>query len=216
MAVKGLKGIKPTRIEFLKLKKRELIAQRGHDLLEEKRDAMVMEFLRIADEYGEERRSLEEASARAFEKLTEAQMLAGSGGVWDAAEAAVEWGRIGLTKRHIMGVPVERIGIVPAPIPPIGRGYGYAGTTAAIDEAADAFGAVLIQAIRVAEIENAMEQIAAEIKRTKRRVNALETILIPQIQASQRHIEAHLDELAREDLFRRKRTKLQQKPDSGA
>jgi V/A-type H+-transporting ATPase subunit D len=208
MSKKIIKGIRPTRIELLKLRKRELLARKGHDLLEEKRDAMIVEFLRIVEDFSDIRRMLEDESVQAFEKLTVAQMLAGEGGVTDAACAVPDRGDIPIRSRHIMGVPVPVIGTRPDSRLPGGRGYGYTGTTAALDEAADSFDRLLALALRAAESESTLRRIAQEIEKTKRRVNALETVLIPQIAATQKHIESHLEELERENLFRRKRTKL--------
>jgi V/A-type H+-transporting ATPase subunit D len=215
MAKKVLKGIRPTRIELLKLRKREVLAQKGHDLLEEKRDAMLMEFFRMAEELSEQRRKLDQITAQAFENLAKAQMMAGLGGVNDVSGAVPDVGKFTMNVRHIMGVAVPVIASPPDLRHSIGRGYGYAGTCAALDEAADSFTQVLVQTLKVAETENTLQKVAQEIEKTKRRVNALEKVLIPELRATQRHIESHLEELEREDLFRRKRMKLLMRKNSG-
>jgi V/A-type H+-transporting ATPase subunit D len=205
---KGIAGIRPTRIELLKLRKRELLAQKGHDLLEEKRDALVIEFFRMVEEYRTRRRSLDRAMGDAYKKLEEAQMAVGNRKLREISYAVPPMGGIDIDVRHLMGVgmPVIRTA---GPHPPSRvRGYGYAFTSAAVDEVADTFERVFEEALRLAEMEGALLRLAQEIERTKRRVNALESIVIPQLRATQKHIESHLEELEREDIFRRKRTKM--------
>jgi V/A-type H+-transporting ATPase subunit D len=205
MAKDILRNIRPTRIELLKLRKREILAQKGHDLLEEKRDAMIMEFMRIAEQSRDQRRSMEETIREAYGRLWRARMLEGWDGVRGAAGAVPDCGEIETGVRHIMGTAVP---VITAPRGGGERGYSYAGTTAAVDEAADSFRIVVEEVLRVAEMESALIQMAGEIARTKRRINALETVMIPRLHATQKRIESHLEELEREDLFRRKRTKM--------
>ncbi|NYT05020.1 MAG: V-type ATP synthase subunit D [Methanomicrobiales archaeon] len=210
MAQKILPNIRPTRIELLKLKKKEVLARKGHDLLEEKRDAMIREFLRLMETYRQDRRRFSEDSRAAFALLAQARTIAGWSGVESAICAVPDRGEIGMDLRHIMGVAVPALRDAGDTPRTKGRGYGYVGIPVAVDEAADAFERVLATALRLAAQEGTLYRIAREIHRTKRRVNALETIMIPRLCATQKHIEAHLEELAREDLFRRKRTKLLQ------
>jgi V/A-type H+-transporting ATPase subunit D len=204
MARKVISTIRPTRVELLKLRKREILAQKGHDLLEEKRDAMILEFMRITEQCKEQRIDMEKKNAAAYNKLRHAQMLAGWEGMQGAAYAQPACREVGTGVRHIMGIAVP---VIVAPSCGGERGYSYGGTTAALDEAADAFGLVVDALLSVAELESALTRVAREISRTKRRINALETVLIPRLHATQKRIESHLEEIEREDLFRRKRTK---------
>jgi V/A-type H+-transporting ATPase subunit D len=204
MARKVISTIRPTRIELLKLRKREILAQKGHDLLEEKRDAMILEFMRIAEQCNEQRGDMEKKTAEAYGKLRKAQMLSGWEGVQGAAYAVPPCREVGTGVRQIMGIAVP---VIVAPPCRGERGYSYGNTTVALDEAADSFGRVVDAVLSVAELESALTRVASEIARTKRRINALETVLIPRLRATQKRIETHLEELEREDLFRRKRTK---------
>lgn len=204
---KGIRGIRPTRIELLKLRKREILAQKGHDLLEEKRDALVIEFFRMLEEFRERRQSLDTAMGHAYKKLEAAQMAVGNRKLREMSYASSRADEIEIDVRHLMGVgmPVIRAaGSQPSRL----RGYGYAFTSTAVDEVADSFGRVFEEALRLAEMEGALLRLAQEIERTKRRVNALDSIVIPDLQATQKNIESHLEELEREDIFRRKRTKM--------
>lgn len=208
MPSRGIRGIRPTRIELLKLRKRELLAQKGHDLLEEKRDALVIEFFRMVEDYRSRRRSLDVAVGEAYAKLEEAQMAVGNRKLREMSYAVPPMGEIDIDVRHLMGVGMPVIRVAGHHAGHRVRGYGYAFTSAAVDEVADAFERVFGEALRLAEMEGALLRLSQEIERTKRRVNALESIVIPQLRATQKHIESHLEELEREDIFRRKRTKM--------
>jgi len=107
---------------------------------------------------------------------------------------------------NIMGVQVPRIQIeeIEMPNKPL---YGYLHTSARLDEATDRFQNVLMQILKLAEVEGSIERLANEIEKTKRRVNALEHIFIPRLNATQKYIEMQLQEREREDFFRRKRIK---------
>ncbi len=205
---KGIRGVRPTRIELLKLRKRELLAQKGHDLLEEKRDALVIEFFRMVEDLRERRRRLDMAMGEAYKKLEVAQMTVGNRKLREISYGVPRMGEIEIDVRHLMGVGMPVIHAAgPSPSSRM-RGYGYAFTSATVDEVADRFARVFEEVLCLAEMEGSLLRLAQEIERTKRRVNALESIVIPQLQATQKHIESHLEELEREDIFRRKRTKM--------
>ena len=203
-----ISGVRPTRMELLKLKKRKVLAKKGHDLLEEKRDALIMEFFKMIEEYRKHRAELEEYIKRAFETLIEAQMVIGRSGVQEGSYSVTEMADIQMNVRNIMGVRVPVI-ILLREERGSGRerGYGYVSTSAKLDEASDGFERVLRHILRLAEEESSIRKLAQEIEKTKRRVNALENILIPRLQSTQNYIEMHLEELEREDFFRRKRIK---------
>jgi V/A-type H+-transporting ATPase subunit D len=205
MSKKGISGIRPTRIELLKLKKQEIIARKGHDLLQEKLDAMVIEFFRYVDAYGSLRDDLNRLVAEAILAMKEAGTVIGNQKMEELAFSTPPMGDIPMGFRVIMGVRVPEIG---EPIPGKGqRSYSYLGTSARTDEAARDFQKVAATVLKLAELEGTVRRLAAEIKSTRRRVNALEYVLLPQLRDTRRYIEMHLEEREREDLFRRKRTK---------
>jgi V/A-type H+-transporting ATPase subunit D len=200
-------GVRPTRIELLKLRRRELLAQKGHDLLEEKRDALIIEFFRMVDEFRERRNRLDTAAKEAYRRLDTAQMTAGNRKLQEIACAVPRRDEIAIEARHVMGVSMPLIRAADRPTAFRARGYGFTFTSTAVDEAADGFLHVYEECLRVAEMEGALHRLATEIARTKRRVNALESIVIPRLRATEKYIEAHLEELEREDIFRRKKMK---------
>lgn len=206
MAEKTLSGVKPTRMELLKLRRREAIARKGHDLLEEKRDAMVLELFRLLEEYRDVRDRMVTAMEEAYAHLARARMAAGEQTLREISYAAPPIQMIEGGTRQVMGVLVPRME-VPTRLRRGPRGYTPATAPAEVDEAMDAFDRALREILVYAEIETAIVSLSRATESTKRRVNALEHIQIPRIQATERRIEAHIQELEREDFFRRKRTK---------
>lgn len=88
-----------------------------------------------------------------------------------------------------------------------GLEYGFLHTSAKLDEAKKKFSEIMDNIVKLAEVEGTIENLAREIEKTKRRVNALEHIFIPRFHATEKYIELVLDEREREDFFRRKRIK---------
>jgi V/A-type H+-transporting ATPase subunit D len=203
-----LRGIRPTRIELIRLHKRELIAQKGHDLLEEKLDAMIVDMLKRAQELRTLKMKIGEEMSIAMNALLDAEMIHGIQGVEDVALSVPGIVDIPMTMKHVVGVTVPHVEIPDSLHLSSERGYSLFGTQAIIDDAAAFFETALREILILAEKETAIIHLAHEIRITRRRVKALETILIPQLQATQTYIEMRLEELAREDLFRRKRIKM--------
>lgn len=200
-------GIRPTRIELLKLKRQEILAQRGHDLLEEKLDAMVMEFFRYLDSYIAIRRKVQTSVDCAMDAISAAYLVIGKNRLEEVAGSAQKMVDIPMDTRFIMGVRVPSITVPDSLRSHPERGYSYLGTTSYLDEAASSFEGSVHLILELAQLEGTVRRLALEIRNTRRRVNALENILIPRLRATRHYIEMHLEEREREDLFRRKRTK---------
>jgi len=206
LAREVITSIRPTRMELLKLRKRRVLAEKGHDLLEEKRDALVMEFFKLIEARRTLKKELEEKIKRAYESLIEAQMIMGFSGLESASYSVTEMADVTVDTKNIMGANVPIIEETPLREGKE-RGYGYAGTSVKLDEAASYFEEVLKHVLKLAEKDGAISMLAQEIEKTKRRVNALENVFIPKLSATQNYIEMHLEEMEREDFFRRKRIK---------
>jgi len=205
MSAQGRSGVRPTRIELLRLKKQEILAQRGHDLLQEKLDAMVVAFFDYRDAYLAQKRRVDEAYRSALIALSHAEMLAGTDTVDSVAFSSPPLPDIPPGFRLVMGV---RVPSLPAGSLPVHeRGYGLLGTPAAIDQASRMFEDLTRELIVLAEREGTVRRLSREIQKTRRRVNALERILLPRLRSTRKYIEMHLEEREREDQFRRKRIK---------
>ena len=200
-------NVKPTRSELIALKKRIKLSERGYKLLKMKRDGLILEFFKVLAEAKDLKNELAEKYARAQEMIAIAETVEGTIGVKAAAMAASENPEIDLKSKNIMGVVVPKIESKSVKKSLNGRGYGVIGTSAAIDEAAEAFEDLVECIILSAELETTMKRLLDEIEGTKRRVNALEFKVIPEQVEARNFIKMRLDEMEREELTRLKRTK---------
>jgi V/A-type H+-transporting ATPase subunit D len=205
MAVKD--NIKPTRSELLELKKRIALSQSGHKLLKMKRDGLIMEFFEIMDKAKNARAELLKSYEDAVQKIAVARAVEGNVAVTSAAFSLMEQPEISLQSKNVMGVVVPKIESSGIQKQIQERGYGVIGTTSRIDEAAEAYEKLVEQIIISAEIESAMKKLLEDIEKTKRRVNALEFKVIPELKDAEQFIKLRLEEMERENTFRLKKIK---------
>jgi len=199
--------VKPTRKELMQIEDRIELSERGHDTLEKKRDGLIMEFMDILDEAQDVRSNLEDQYEEAQHAINMARALDGDVAVRGAAAALKEHPEITTESKSIMGVYVPQIDSTKVQKSLDERGYGVLGTSARIDEAASAYEELIEQIILAAEVETAMKKMLDEIETTKRRVNALEFKLLPELRSNQEYIEQKLEEQEREEIFRMKKIK---------
>ena len=202
-----LQNVKPTRMELLKLRKRVKLAAKGHKLLKEKRDALISEFMVVIKEYREARKNVEENLKIAFYNLLMAEVLLGSRDIEQIAGITLRDIDLDFTTKNIMGVsvPIMKIDNLVRRINE--RGYGFLSTNAKLDDAAKNFEESILVIVRLAEVEESVRRIAQEVEKTKRRVNALEYIVIPRLKATIKHIEMRMEEIERERFLRLKKIK---------
>ncbi|MFC7176822.1 V-type ATP synthase subunit D [Halosegnis marinus] len=199
--------VKPTRKNLMAIEDRIELSERGHDTLEQKRDGLIMEFMDILDQAKEVRENVDDQYNRAQRAINMARAMEGDVAVRGAASALKEHPEITSEPRNIMGVVVPQIESSKVRKGLDERGYGVLGTSARIDEAADAYEELLETIILAAEVETAMKEMLEEIEKTKRRVNALEFKLLPDLYDAQEYIEQKLEEQEREEIFRMKKIK---------
>ena len=205
MAIKD--NIKPTRSELLELKKKIVLSQSGHKLLKMKRDGLILEFFEIMDKAKNARSELQVRYSEASEKIAIARAVEGDVAVTSAAFSLKEKPEITLESKNVMGVIVPKIESSGIQKPLLERGYGVIGTSSRIDEAASSYEKLVEQVILSAEIESAMKKLLDDIEKTKRRVNALEFKVIPELKEAESFIKLRLEEMERESTFRLKRIK---------
>ncbi|MDY6818649.1 MAG: V-type ATP synthase subunit D [Halobacteriales archaeon] len=199
--------VKPTRKNLMQIEDRIELSERGHDTLEQKRDGLIMEFMDILDQAQDVRDNLEDDYDRAQRKIDKARAMEGDIAVRGAAAALKEHPEITTEAKNIMGVVVPQIESTRVKKNLDQRGYGLLGTSARIDEAAEAYEELLESIILAAEVETAMKKLLEEIETTKRRVNALEFKLLPELYENKEYIEQKLEEQEREEIFRMKKIK---------
>jgi len=208
--------VKPTRKNLMEIEDRIELSERGHDTLEQKRDGLIMEFMDILDQARDVRSELEADYERAQDRIDVARALEGDVAVRGAAAALEEYPEITTQSNNIMGVVVPQIDSSKVKKNIDERGYGLLGSSARIDEAAEAYEELIESIILAAEVETAMKKMLDEIETTKRRVNALEFKLLPELRDNQEYIEQKLEEQEREEIFRLKKIKAKKEAEAKA
>lgn len=191
-------------MELLKLRRRLETAKRGHKLLKDKLDELLKEFMARIAANRRLRSEVEAALMGAYGLLAVARAQAGAPAMAQALLGGAPADLVTAAEKNVMSVhvPVLTLGEVPTP-----GGYGYATTPALLDDALANLTGVVPMMVELAEREKAIELLAAEIETTRRRVNALEYVLVPQLQRAIRSIRMKLDENERSERTRMMKVK---------
>lgn len=188
--------LKPTRIELIRTRRRIKLAKRGLDLLKMKRSSLVMEFFNISRSVKGLRENLRADIADALETIRAAEIISGAMNLERIAYMSAD-STVGINLKNVMGVR----------IPELSRNYNQTilsnqyraiSVPTAVNDAIKKFENVYTQIVEIAEKENSMRKLLHEIDKTKRRSNAIENILIPQLTASAKQIRMRLDEIERD------------------
>ena len=188
-------NINPTRMELTRLKGRLATAQRGHKLLRDKRDELMRRFWEIVFRNRELRTRVEEGLTRANRAMAMATAVMGPGMLEQALLYPKQRVKVKTRTENLVGVNVPRYDIEvtvsdAAAIYP----YGFAQTSGELDTAIDTLSEVFQDMLELAEIEKTMQLLAEEIEKTRRRVNALEHVMIPEMQRNIKYIAMKLEE----------------------
>jgi len=206
MAEQILEGVNPTRMELLEIRKKITLAEKGHKLLEEKRDALVERFFGVIDKRNELSKELDDKFKIGFLSLIESQMVMGERSVEEISYLSKDIGEVSFEHDNIMGVKIPKMNRENISISDE-HTYGFSGTCSKLDDAKKQFTELISNLLDLADLEGGIKSLAVEIEKTKRRVNVLENNLIPKLYATRKYIEMQLEEREREDFFRRKRIK---------
>ncbi len=191
--------VKATRMEMLHLKKRHKLAKKGHKLLKDKLDELMRQFKILIAEYGGARATLESRLAAAYSEFLFARAAMKEESLLDALRYPGARAVVKSSTRRVMNLtlPEFRVSIEGRV-----RNYGMFDTPPELDEALEVYKAVLPEIIKLAEQEKAIILIAGEIDSTRRRVNSLEYVMIPEIEEAIRYIRLKLDEMERGNTTR--------------
>ena len=199
--------IKPTRSELIKLKGRIKQTKNGYKLLKMKRDGLFHEFRTLLAEMIEAKRDLTAAYRLAKTRIDLANAIEGGLAVRAAAIAHSAHPEVEVERRNIMGVVVPSVSGSNLKSTFAERGIGFIGSSPYIDEASDSFSELIEKIVKASEMEATLKRLLAEIEATKRRVNALEFKVIPELEEAKVFIQLRLEEMEREETFRLKRFK---------
>jgi len=193
-----------TRSNLISVRQRLKLAQDGHDLLNKKRDVLVIEILRMIEDAESVQRETEERFQRAYETMQEARAALGTERVRRIALSKPQEVDVRITPRSIMGIVVPAVDYCVAETGPI---HGFGDTSVVLDQAEKDWKGILSLMGQLAEKVTTVWRLALELRRTQRRVNALENIFIPSYEETLKYIQETLEEKDREELFRMKRAK---------
>ena len=195
--------INPTRQELTRLKGKLKTAQRGHKLLKDKRDELMKQFLETVREVRALREEVEEELMTVHKSFTVASALMSSEALEQALLYPKQSVELTQTTQNIMSVnvPVYHFQTQTRSDSDI-YPYGFAATSGELDTAVEALGHVFRKMLKLAEIEKSAQLMAEEIEKTRRRVNALEYVMIPNTQEAIRYINMKLDENDRATTIR--------------
>jgi V/A-type H+-transporting ATPase subunit D len=195
--------VNPTRMEFNRLKGRLKMAQRGHKLLKDKRDELMRVFLELVRENKDLRTKVEAELSNSFANFLLASAVMSGETLEEAImypKAAV---KVEVATKNVMSVHVPKItNVEDEEAGDDATPYGFANTSGELDTSIDTLAKVLPHLIHLAELEKSVYLLADEIDKTRRRVNALEHVLIPQLLQTIKYIRMKLDENERGALVR--------------
>lgn len=200
-------NVRPTRMELLNAKQRLVIAQKGHHLLKQKRDALVLEFFNTVKKAKDLRSKVNAQVVDAHKKLAVARSIHGDLFVEAASLAAHAAPDVRVETKNIMGVRIPIISSISVHRTLLERGYSVHGSSAFFDDAVEAFENSLNSIVQLAETETALKRLLSEIEKTNRRVNALEYNIQPRLKQTIKEILDHLNRLESERFFALKLTK---------
>ena len=201
----SLENVSPTRINLIQTKKTLNLAESGREVLERKRDILLRELRSSIYEAEKARADLIEALIVAYRSLKEANMAKGSDTIANIALGSSYQSNYLIDYKSIMGVTVPVVDFQKETDQK--PDYGFANTSAELDKAFKQFFYVLVLIADLASSEGSAFQIANDVKRTQRRVNALNHVLIPRYKKIVKTIEQSLEEKEREEFVRTKQIK---------
>jgi len=195
--------VNPTRMELTRLKKRLATATRGHKLLKDKRDELMRQFMDIVRQNRVLRAKVEEGLTRAHTGMKVASAVMSPDFLEQALLYPSQSVSLTMDFKNIMSVQTPVYHFVKSDENKGGMfPYGYAQTSGELDDAIQAFSEVFQDMLQLAQVEKTMQLLAQEIEKTRRRVNALEYVMIPEMQKNIKYITMKLDENERSNTVR--------------
>ena len=193
--------VNPTRMELKKLETRYNTAKRGHKLLKDKRDELMRQFLLIVKEYKALRLKVDASLSSVYGSFSAAGAAMGHKEMLEALMLPKKEGKLKVDYKSRMSVetPVFDFKVQSGSD---GMNYGFAFTSSELDSSVEELSSILCDMVKLAEIEKSAQLLAEEIERTRRRVNALEHIMMPQYLEAIKKIKMKLDENERGNITR--------------
>lgn len=187
-------AVNPTRMELLKLRRRLVVARRGHKLLKDKLDGLIKEFMKIAEEYRKLRLAVDDELPYVMKLFVLAEITSSRAITENALESVRQDLEVTVNPRRLMSVNVVKLEITYGEA--TGR-YSLVHTSPELDIAISTLREFLPKLLLMAEMEDAVRRLSKEVEKTRRRVNALEYSFIPRLHETIRFITSKLEEMER-------------------
>lgn len=194
-------NVNPTRMELRRLKTRLKTATRGHKLLKDKSDEMIRQFMVYVRENKRLREEIEAELSSALKGFTLARAVSSNAVIEEAVMMPATKAEISLSSDNVMSVEVPSISVVEHE----GQDkypYSFDTVTSELDASIGTLSTLLVKLVKLAEVEKTCNMLADEIEKNRRRVNALEYVMIPQIEETIKYINMKLDENERASTIR--------------
>ncbi|HCX94961.1 MAG: V-type ATP synthase subunit D [Clostridiales bacterium] len=194
-------NVNPTRMELRRLKTRLKTATRGHKLLKDKSDEMIRQFMVYVRENKRLREEIEAELSIALKGFTLARAVSSNAVIEEAVMMPATKAEISLSSDNVMSVEVPSISVVEHE----GQDkypYSFDTVTSELDASIGTLSTLLVKLVKLAEVEKTCNMLADEIEKNRRRVNALEYVMIPQIEETIKYINMKLDENERASTIR--------------
>lgn len=199
--------VRATRTELIAKKNQIKIAGQGRDLLKKKNDVLIARFMEVMKEVVRSREELETVATEANYAHIMAKALDGRVPLLSAAFALNEPTEVEVGEEKIMGLSVPTLSHGYHKQSIFSRGLSPVGISSRVEEVADRFQEVMVKLLTAADKETRLKRLAGEIQKTRRRVNALDNLVLPQLKEEIRYINLMLSEREREELYRVKKVK---------
>ena len=206
--------VKPTRSEELRLKESIELAENGHSILEQKRDGLIHEFMKVVDDAQDVNAELANLYSEARLKLLLTEVYDGESTLRANALTEENGSEVEMESQNIMGVKVPEIESIEVRRGLMEREYGLSSSSSRVDSTADKYEELLEKIVDAAETQTKIIRLLNEIEKTKRRVNALEHKIIPEMEAGLDKVSQMLEEREREETFRMKKIKEMQEEEA--
>jgi V/A-type H+/Na+-transporting ATPase subunit D len=185
-------------MELLRLKARIKLANKGLNLLKQKRAALIVEFFKINKKALDLRKQLDISMSKAYNSLAIAEMYEGKIAIESIAYMVNRMKGFQIKTKNVMGVRIPEVQGRDPNFQAIDQQYALMGLSVKVEEAIDNFQTALKIILDIAEVENSLRRILVEIDKTKRRVNSIENVLIPRLKGQAKYIAMRFDEMERE------------------
>lgn len=199
------KIINPTRMELTRLKKRLVTAKRGHKLLKDKQDEMVRQFMEIIKYNNELRKEVEEELAKIMKSFNSAMLRMSYEGIMESLMVPANSSSLTVGYKNTMNIKTPIISYEAGD--KIDLTYGFAFTPVELDSSVIELSKLLPKLIELAQIEKTCDMLAFEIEKTRRRVNAIEFVMIPEMEQTIKFIVMKLDDNERSNIIRLMKSK---------